>query len=193
MIRSNAASVGAYWERLLALLLEQRQVAGREPPSEQQSEGQQGYLAESLLHLHHHRAPTTVNRRTAIRRTAIRFTGILLTAIQPMAIQGIHPQAMDIQATRLLLVTPAPRPMATKATRDTPLIPVRRVIEHRATEHSLLIPISRATNIRAPRSSLLMRVSGSGYSRLGSEGYRSSEDWPAGAEHAGEPSTRVSA
>jgi hypothetical protein len=40
MIPSNAALVGAYWERLLVLPLEQRRVAGREPPSEQQSEEQ---------------------------------------------------------------------------------------------------------------------------------------------------------
>jgi hypothetical protein len=40
MILFNAALVGAYWERLLVQRLEQRRVAGREPPSEQQSEGQ---------------------------------------------------------------------------------------------------------------------------------------------------------
>jgi hypothetical protein len=42
MILCNAALVGAYWERLLVLPLEQRRVAGREPPSEQRSEGQPG-------------------------------------------------------------------------------------------------------------------------------------------------------
>ena len=62
MIRSNAALVGAYWERLLVLPSEQRRVAGREPPSEQQSEGQPGYLGEWLLHLHPHRAPTTATQ-----------------------------------------------------------------------------------------------------------------------------------
>ena len=35
----NAALVGAYWERLLVLPLEQRRVAGREPPWEQRSRG----------------------------------------------------------------------------------------------------------------------------------------------------------
>ena len=40
MIPFNAALVGAYWERLLVLPLEPRQVAGREPPSEQRSVGQ---------------------------------------------------------------------------------------------------------------------------------------------------------
>jgi hypothetical protein len=39
MILFNAALVAAYWERLLVLPLEQRRVAGREPPSEQRSEG----------------------------------------------------------------------------------------------------------------------------------------------------------
>src|SRR5215469_3992599 len=116
MIPSNAASAGVYWERLLALLLVQRRVAGREPPSEQQSAGQQGYLAESLRHLHHHRAPITATQPTAIRSTGILLTGIRPMAIQPMAIQPMairrtHRQAMDIQATRLLLLTPALQPM----------------------------------------------------------------------------------
>ena len=42
MIPSSAAWVEAYWERLLVLLSEQRRVAGREPRSEQRSEGQPG-------------------------------------------------------------------------------------------------------------------------------------------------------
>jgi hypothetical protein len=42
MILSNAASAGAFMERLLVLLLGQRQVAGRERLSEQRSEGQPG-------------------------------------------------------------------------------------------------------------------------------------------------------
>jgi hypothetical protein len=40
MILFNAALVGAYWERLLVRPLEQRRVAGREPPSAQRLEGQ---------------------------------------------------------------------------------------------------------------------------------------------------------
>jgi hypothetical protein len=39
MILSNAAWAGAFGERLLVLPLEQRLVAGREPPSERRSEG----------------------------------------------------------------------------------------------------------------------------------------------------------
>jgi hypothetical protein len=42
MILFNAGSAEAYWERLLALPLEERRVAGREPPSEQRSEEQPG-------------------------------------------------------------------------------------------------------------------------------------------------------
>jgi hypothetical protein len=47
MIPFNAALVGASWERLLAQRLEQRRVAGREPPSEQRLEVQPGFLEES--------------------------------------------------------------------------------------------------------------------------------------------------
>jgi hypothetical protein len=37
-------------------------VAGREPPSEQRSERQPGYLGESLVHLHLHRAPISATQ-----------------------------------------------------------------------------------------------------------------------------------
>ena len=75
MILFNAASAGAYWERLLALLLEERRVAGREPPLEPRSEGQPGYLGESLLHLHLHRVPITATQPTDIRKQDIRRLG----------------------------------------------------------------------------------------------------------------------
>jgi hypothetical protein len=42
MILFKAALVVAYWERLLVRLSEQRRVAGREPRSEQRSEGLPG-------------------------------------------------------------------------------------------------------------------------------------------------------
>ena len=69
------------------LPLEQRRVVGREPPSEQRSEGQPGYLGESLLHLHPHRAPISATHPTDIRAThsramdtpPIRAMGIRLT------------------------------------------------------------------------------------------------------------------
>src|SRR6516162_4657692 len=44
MIPSNAALVEEYWEPLLVLPSEPRQVAGREPLSEQRSEGRPEYL-----------------------------------------------------------------------------------------------------------------------------------------------------
>src|SRR5216683_6704076 len=104
MIPSNAALVGAYWERLLVLRLEQRRVAGREPPSEQRSEGQPGYLGVSLLHLYRHRAPITATQPTDIPLTDIRAT---------------HSRAMDILATRDTPLTPVPQVMDTRAIRDT--------------------------------------------------------------------------
>jgi hypothetical protein len=87
MILFNAALAGAYWERLLALPLEERRLAGREPPSEQRSEGQPGYLGDSLLHLHPHRAPIS----------ATQPTDILLTDIR-----AIHSRAMDTPPTRAM-------------------------------------------------------------------------------------------
>src|SRR6266446_4905195 len=103
MILFNAALVAGYWERLLVLPLEQRRVAGREPPSEQRSEGQPGYLGESLLHLHPHRAPISATRPTDIPPTDIR--------------------AMHTRAPRDTLPTPVP-PMDTRATRHILPIPV---------------------------------------------------------------------
>src|SRR5229473_115860 len=108
MIRFNAALAGAYWERLLVLPLEQRRVGGREPPSEQRSEGQPGYLGESLLHLHPHRAPITATQPTDILLTDIRAT---------------RSRAMDIRATRDTPFTPLLQAMDTEATRDPPLTP----------------------------------------------------------------------
>src|ERR1700730_18219444 len=99
MILSNAVLVGAFWERLLVLRLEQRQVAGREQPSEQRSEGQPGYLGESLLHLHPHRAP--------------------ITATQPTDIPLTGSRAMDIRVTRDTPLTPVLRGIDIRATRDT--------------------------------------------------------------------------
>ena len=103
MILFNAASAGAYWERLPALPLEERRLAGQEPPLEQRSEGQPGYLGESLLHLHSHRAPITATQPTDILLTDIRAT---------------HSRAMDIRATRDSPLTPVLRVMDTKAARS---------------------------------------------------------------------------
>jgi hypothetical protein len=104
MILSNAASAGAFGERLLVLRLEQRRVAGREPPSEPRSAGRPGYSGESLVHLHRHRAPISATQPTDLRLTDIR--------------------AMATQATRDSPLTPTPRPMDTRADRHTLPIPV---------------------------------------------------------------------
>ena len=149
MILSSAALVGAYWERLRVLPLEQRRVARREPPSEQRSAGQPAYLGESLVPLHRHRAPITATRPTDIPLTGSRAMDIratrgtppppVLRAMDTQATQDspLTPplRAMDTQATRDTLPTPVP-PMDTRAARHTPPIPVL-VMEIR----SLLIPV----------------------------------------------------
>jgi hypothetical protein len=81
---------------------EQRQVADREPPSEQRSEGQPGYLGESLLHLHHHRAP---------------ISGTQSTDIPPTDIRAMHSRATDIRASWDTRYTPVLRGMDTRAAR----------------------------------------------------------------------------
>ena len=128
MILFNVALAEAYWERLLVLPLEQRRAAGREPPSEQRLEEQPGYLGESLLRLHHHRAPTTATQPTDIRATRSRV----------MDTQVTHGPATDTQATpdtrltRVLLAT------AIKATRNTPPSPVRQSMDITVTQDTQL-------------------------------------------------------
>ena len=126
MILFNAALVGAFWERLLVLRLEQRRVAGRERPSEQPSEGQPGYLEELRVHLRRHRAPTTVTRPTDIPVTVIQATRSRATDTQASRDTSPTPvlRVMDIRATR----SPA---MDIRATRDTPLTPVLRAMDTR--------------------------------------------------------------
>ena len=126
MILFNAASAGAYWERLPALPLEERRLAGREPPLEQRSEGQPGYLAESLLHLHPHRAPISATQPTDIRLTDIRAT---------------RSRGMDIRATQDTPPIPVLRVMDTQATRDSPLTPVLRAMDTRAARCTLPTPV----------------------------------------------------
>jgi hypothetical protein len=126
MILFNAASAGAYWERLPALPLEERRLADQEPPLEQRSEGQPGYLGESLLHLHSHRAPITATQPTDILLTDIRAT---------------HSRAMDIRATRDSPLTPVLRVMDIRAIRDSPLTPVLRVMDTKAARSILPTPV----------------------------------------------------
>jgi hypothetical protein len=144
MIPSSAALVGAYWVRLRVLRLEQRRVAGREPPSEQRSEGQPGYLGESLVHLRRHRALIT-----ATQTTDLLFTGIPLTDIQ-----ATRSRAMDILATQDTPLTPVLRAMDTQVTRVSPVsppIPVYRAMGCKATPHGLLTPVHRAIDTKAAR------------------------------------------
>jgi hypothetical protein len=107
MIPSNVALAGAFWERLLVLPSEQRRVAGREPRSEQRSEGQLGYLEELRVHLHRHRAPIMATQPMDFPVTDIPATDIPATrsrVTDTQAPQGTSPtpvlRAMDIRATR---------------------------------------------------------------------------------------------
>src|ERR1700747_3085306 len=103
MILFNAALAEAYWERLLARPLGERQAAGRGPRLEQRSEGQPGYLGDSLRHLHHHRAPITATQLTGTQVTDIQATRSRAMVIRAMAprdtpLTPVLP-AMDTQAT----------------------------------------------------------------------------------------------
>src|ERR1700730_16948217 len=165
MIPFNAALVGAYWERLRVRLSEQRRVAGREPPSEQPSEGLPGYLAESRVHLHPHRAPITATRPTGTQDTDIRAMRSramgtqatpdtpptpVLRAMDTQVIQ-VSP-AMDIRATRETPLTPVLRAMDTQATRDSQLTPPR-VTDRQATRDTLPTPDPRPLRRQAARDS----------------------------------------
>jgi hypothetical protein len=142
MILFNAALVGAYWERLLVLPLEQRRVAGREPLLERRSEEQPEYLGESLLHLHPHRAPITATQPTDIPLTDIRAT---------------RSRAMDIRATRDTPLIPCLPVMDTQATREIPLIPVPQATDTQATRDTLPTPVP-PMDTRAARHTLPIRV-----------------------------------
>jgi hypothetical protein len=103
MILFNAASAGAYWERLPALPLEERRLAGQEPPLEQRSEGQPGYLADWLLHLRRHRVPITATQPTNTLLTDIRATHSRAMDTPPARAMGI--QVMDTPATMHIALT----------------------------------------------------------------------------------------
>jgi len=103
MILFNAASAGAYWERLPALPSEERRLAGQEPPLEQRSEGQPGYLGESLLHLHPRRAPITATQPTDIPLTDIRATHSREMDTPRTRAMGIR--VMDTPATMHIVLT----------------------------------------------------------------------------------------
>ena len=171
MILFNAALVGAYWERLLVLPLEQRRVAGREPPSEQRLEGQPGYLEELRVHLHRHRAPITATQPTDIPATDIRAT---------------RSRAMDTQATRDTPPTPVLRAMDTQATRAA-AYPARV----RMPSNSGYPAYSGPPGYGYQSRPLYSPYSGSGYGSpvAGYPGDRPSEDWSPGAEYGIEPAS----
>ena len=151
MIPFNAASAGAYWERLLVLLLEQPRAVDRERPSEQRSEEQPGYSGESRPPLLHHQV-----RITAIQSTVMGVTDIPLTHL--MDIHRTHRRDMDTQATRVLPITSVLPAMGTKAIWDTPPTPLPRAMNMEATRATWLTPIPRAMDRRATYHTLLTAV-----------------------------------
>jgi hypothetical protein len=152
------------------LPLEQRQVAGQEPPSEQRSEGQPGYLGESLLHLHRHRAPimATLPTDTATLPTDIPPIGTLLTDIRVTSSRAMVtpdirdtplipvPQAMDTQATQGILLIPLPQATDTQGTRDTPLILVLQTTDTQARRKIPLILLPQDMDTQATRGTPLI-------------------------------------
>ena len=126
MIPFNAALAGEYWEPLLVLPSEQQRVAGREPRSEQRSVEQPGYLGESLLRLHCHRAPITATRHTG---TATQATDIPPIDIPLMDIRVTDSRATDTQAIRDTPLIPVPQAMDTQAAQDIPPTLVLRVMD----------------------------------------------------------------
>jgi hypothetical protein len=126
MIPFNAASVEEYWEPRLVRPSEQRQVAGREPRSEQRSVEQPGYLGESQLHLLRHRAPITATRPTgmATQATDIPPIGTLLTDIR-----ATHHRTTDTQDIRDTPLIPVPHAMDTQTAQDIPPTLALRVMD----------------------------------------------------------------
>jgi len=160
MIPSSAALPVVFGERPQVQQLGQRRVADQEPPSERRSEGQPGYLAESLLHLHHHRARITGIQPTL---TDISPTGILPTVIPPTVIQAmdtqpIHSPAMNIQATQVLRGTPLHRSMDTRADLGSRITPFPPVTDTPATRNIPLTSARRATNTQPMKGTPLTQA-----------------------------------
>jgi hypothetical protein len=150
MIPSSVAWVEAYWGRLLVPPLEQRRVAGREPPSEQPSEGQPGYLGESQVHHLRHPAPISATLPTDLPFTVIPATRSRAMGTQATPDIPLTPvlRAMDTQATRDSQLTP-PRVTDRQTTRDTLPTPDPRPLRRQAARDSPLTPVVRAMDIRA--------------------------------------------
>ena len=158
MIPFNAVLAEEYWEPLLALPSEQRQVADRELLSEQRSEGQPGYLGGSLLHLHRHQGPITATPPTDtatlpmdIPLTDIRVTNSLAMGTPAIRDTPLAPQVTDTQAIRGIPLIPGLRVMDTPATRDTRLILGLPVMDTATTRGIRLIPGPRAMDTATTR------------------------------------------
>jgi hypothetical protein len=125
------------------LPLEQRRVAGREPPSEQRSEGQPGYLGESQVHHLRHPAPISATQPTDLLLTGIRVTRSRAMDILATRDTPLPPvlRAMDTQVTRVGPVTPVLRAMDIQATRDTPPTPGLRDMDTRTARSILPTPV----------------------------------------------------
>ena len=142
MILFNAALPVVFGEQLPVRPSEQRQVVGREPPSEQRSEGQPGYLGESQVHHLRHPAP---------------ISAILPTDIPATDIPATRSRAMGTQVTQDTPLTPVVRAMDTLVIRVSPVsppIPVYRAMGCKATPHGLLTPVHRTTDTKAVRYTL---------------------------------------
>jgi hypothetical protein len=125
------------------LPLEQRQAAGREPPSEQRSAGQPGFLGELQVHLHPHRAPISATQPTDLLLTDIRAThnrAMDMGAIRDTPLTPVLP-ATHTQATRVAPQTPVLRGMDIQATRDTPPTPGLRDMDSRTARSILPTPV----------------------------------------------------
>jgi hypothetical protein len=156
---------------------EQRRVAGREPRSEQRSEGRPAYSAASRVHLHHHRAPTSATQPTDTPPTATQLTDF----------QVMRSRATGIEVIRDILLIPAPRLMDTKAIREILLTLARRGMDRRPIRETRPIPVPQATDTRAARRTLPTQAQIMDIPCLAIGG-RPLEDWSPGAEYAIEPS-----
>jgi hypothetical protein len=153
MILFNAALVEVFWEQLPALPLEERRLAGLEPPSEQRSVEQPEYLGESLLHLHPHRAPITATQPTDIRATHSRAMDIRATRDTPLTPVL---RITDTQAIQGILLIPAPQATDTQATGRTPLILVLQTTDTQARREIPLIPLPQDMDTQATRGTPLI-------------------------------------
>jgi hypothetical protein len=124
------------------LRLEQRRVAGQEPPSEQQP----GYSEEFQVHLHRHRHRTPVS--------ATQPSNLLVTDI-PARRRAMNIQAILVPPPTLVLLGTAIR-----APRTPRLFGCVGLLDTQAAQDSLLTPVHRAMDTKAARYRLPTLVPG---------------------------------